>query len=484
MEELRDFAWHNLQVYEDTIVLKHDALRDEEVFHFAETINALPPAFQILLVMPHHSHIMAASKKDLREISRKLGHKEATPLGLFFPKDTVFGHLPIVWGGLHENRCSNTLGHIAPKNTFFHEHGHRIDLILGSKPAAVVYYSENDAQWRKATEDQIKSLGQIKDVTGKQIDEKLYYGSIPLLEHVSRYSESKKSIETFAEMSAHYCDFYRFHKGDRVALDDDLTRVYPILWQEYRDSVLPEIEATALKWLNGLEESKHDIHCAVQPENSGAREGLNHWMRSVELKFGARSLSEIAAERDKLAGFSETMRSLQGTILCPSHQDRWIIEDMQMIYAQCDLLYDAIGTVSKKDLQRHANAMRDFVTKVRGISYSDISENDQGVWRRQMYQHIIDGRLSDETKNLKNWVKLAHDFADAYYHDFSGNKHPWQAAHQHFCRALCAQIDSGEPLNLSAIVPPSPSLSPDSYTQKRVRHGTIQCDDLHPVKAT
>ena len=472
--ELLHFARHNLHFFTDgALVTKYAPT--EQVERYAELVSKLPPAQQILTVGAHASGIVPATLADFELLMKRVNYQKSLPMGLFFHGEPIegVGAAPIIWGGVYEQRPrEHTVTN--PDATFRHEHGHRIDKILGSDFVGVAiidpsaHFISRDPEWSDAVTAQLANRAPAQFLSTAQRkkgvrfgwarpDEDLYPGSRTLERHLSyNYTPKEQPCEAFAEMSVHYTSLYDLYKGDEARIDRRLTQAYPVLWPLYRDRMLPLVETRAIEVLNRIEDIKHSTvqyasdtaHARGEPYDPHKTYAA---LRTVELEQGYaglcehnwESLNTCRAHTQPLKEYFDTIANLNslrfdfGRISASSPERKARLHNVPRDASYKELLDWGIDIAPEIRLLRmEENRVEAFALRMRAWSGWSIASGPSQRWILEDFDYIktrFTGRNAEGLEAIDTLLAIPQqlyiEYADAlesiapiYYGDADSRK--------------------------------------------------------------
>lgn len=330
-DEIRKFAHHNLRIIIDGKT-RHNRHYRDAVEYYASIIEGLPPAFQVIHIAMHRPSIMAPPK-EVNAFYQEINQSDANNiLGFFLPqRSDRWGDTPLCWGGIFETRERSGSAH-APDATFLHELAHRIDYLLAMQHVRMgtvekhVRYISYLPEWKETVQEHTHTLERTQAHADWARDTRLYPGIRGLVKHLSspaRWEEDNDpvhydTIESFAEMSAHYAALYKTTAGNLSKMNRKLSRAYPTLWPAYRDHMLPLVEEEALRLLNEVQKAKRQVvYYEHQIAGRLGREidplSFKAPLRHAEMEGGLPTLQTLA--REARMRYKETPCLLPSAIL-------------------------------------------------------------------------------------------------------------------------------------------------------------------------
>jgi hypothetical protein len=163
--------------------------------------------------------------------------------------------------------------------TLWHEYAHRIDHVLNSNFDKWVResFSDKNEQWKNIA----TQFAEAKD--GHKKDEFFRYIS----DRRSSYRAKDYPQEAFAEVLSAYVDEYVKSGGKEDSVSRHMELRFPILWPEFKKTVMPEIQAFADKIINPDKEQATPLDTenseTTEPETRRWRDGVSKLRQQLKL---------------------------------------------------------------------------------------------------------------------------------------------------------------------------------------------------------
>lgn len=227
-----------------------------QIRDFMRLMKQLPPWQQVLAVELRLPNLMGDSEA-LRTLHTKTSSRNEDVLGLFVPKPAIpdIEPLTVSWGGTFETRNRNGNDGKAPDLTYLHEAGHRVDMIVGTKPTSIRNRTMSDMRyrsslpfWANPVQDYVQVHAGANYAGDGPKGRPLYRGARSLIVHLCSpkadgtpfYTPANHPTEAMAELLCSYSALYTKYSGHHRAIAQELHTAYPTLWKPLDQHIISD----------------------------------------------------------------------------------------------------------------------------------------------------------------------------------------------------------------------------------------------------